>query len=218
MTKRYFIRLFSFCLLFACCRSANDKKETEVLPFYNTADFTPQWISRSSPAYAAIHTIPAFRFVNQEGDTITEETVSGKIYVASFFFTACPGICKQLTGNLLLVQKAFKTDEKVLLISHSVTPENDNVTRLHQYAQRFGVDAAKWSLVTGNKQAIYQLARKAYFADEDMGEQKNTNEFLHTENLLLIDSQRRIRGVYKGTSVKEVNNLIADIKLLEAAQ
>lgn len=197
------------------CRQHQQEAVTG-LPFYTTADFTPRWISSSSPGYSTIHAIPPFQFIDQEGNTVTEKTFAGKVYVANFFYTACPGICKQLTTHLGLVQRAFLRDDRVMILSHSVTPESDNVGRLRQYARAFGVLPAKWRLVTGNKEQVYQVARKAYFADEDMGEQRTSNDFLHTENLLLIDAHRRIRGVYKGTSIRAVNDLIADIKMLEA--
>jgi protein SCO1/2 len=202
------------CLQLATQKAQHNKE----LPFYNTADFTPQWIDRSSVRYDSIHTIPAFQFINQEGKMVTEKTFAGKIYVADFFFTSCPGICKRLTTNLSLVQTAFKNDEQVLLLSHSVTPETDDTARLQQYAKAFGVIKNKWYLVTGKRDEIYVIARNAYYADEDMGMQKNSNDFLHTENVLLIDKHRRIRGVYKGTSVKDINDLIADIKILETEE
>jgi protein SCO1/2 len=206
-----------FLFAMASCRQEQEEKKQEsvVLPFYTAADFTPQWID-SGAGYNAIHRIPSFSFINQAGDTVTEQTMRGKIYVADFFFTSCPGICKRLSTNLALVQEAFKNDNSLVLLSHSVTPENDSVPRLKQYADAFGAIPGKWHLVTGNRQQIYRIAREAYFADEDMGRQKNENDFLHTENFLLIDNHRRIRGVYKGTSVADVNNLIADIKTLQA--
>jgi protein SCO1/2 len=185
------------------------------LPFYNGPDFTPQWIEAADTAYSRIHTIPSFRFVNQEGNTITDKTVAGKIYVANFFFTACPGICKRLTTQMTTVQAAFLKDSNVIILSHSVTPENDSVSQLKQYAIDFGVISGKWHLLTGNRKDIYAIARHDYFADEDMGEQKSSNDFLHTENVLLIDRYRRIRGVYKGTSAKDIQDLIGDIKILE---
>lgn len=200
----------------SCRQGQEEKKQDPVtLPFYTTADFTPQWIENSAQSYQGIHSIPSFSFINQAGDSITEKTMAGKIYVADFFFTSCPGICKRLSTNMALVQEAFKNDNSVMLLSHSVTPESDSVARLKQYADAFGALPGKWNLVTGNRQQIYRIARESYFADEDMGKQKNENDFLHTENFLLIDSHRRIRGVYKGTSVADVNNLIADIKTLQ---
>ncbi len=203
-------------LLASCSRPVKPGKQAAgSLPFYQTPDFTPQWIAISAASPDTIHRIAAFRFIDQDGDSITEKTFAGKIYVADFFFTACPGICKRLTTNLALVQAAFKNDNQVLLLSHSVTPESDSVARLKQYAGDMGVISHKWHLVTGNHDEIYQIARRSYFADEDMGEKKGVNDFLHTENVLLIDTHRRIRGVYKGTSVKDMNDLIADIKTLE---
>lgn len=203
--------------ILVCCKDPAVRKEQQarILPFYTTAEFTPQWIEKKSSAYNTIHFIPSFQFINQDSATVTEKTFAGKIYVADFFFTACPGICKKLTTNLSLVQTAFKNDSDVLLLSHSVTPESDNVSRLQQYANAFGVIKNKWHLVTGKREDIYGIARNAYFADEDMGIKKNSDDFLHTENMLLIDKHRRIRGVYKGTSVNDMNNLIADIKVLK---
>jgi len=212
-----FVSIIMIATLVSCKQSAITKQEQEarVLPFYTAADFTPHWIERNSSMYASIHTIPSFQFTGQDNQSITEKTFAGKIYVADFFFTACPGICKRLTTNLALVQTAFKNDNEVLLLSHSVTPESDDVPRLQQYANAYGVIKSKWHLVTGKREEIYGIARNAYFADEDMGVKKNSSDFLHTENVLLIDKHRRIRGVYKGTSVKDINDLIADIKILK---
>lgn len=215
-------KIFSFfCVIgwvttFSSCQTPAQQEQAEkVLPFYTSADFTPQWISTTDPAYTGIHAIPDFQFTDQQGKMVSAKTVAGKIYVAGFFFTACPGICKRLTNHLALVQKAYLADDDVRILSHSVTPDADSVARLQQYAADYGVVSDKWFLLTGNRDSIYTLARKAYFADEDMGTQKNSSDFLHTENLLLIDRHRRIRGVYKGTSLKDVNDLIADIRLLK---
>jgi protein SCO1/2 len=215
--KIFFATLLVLLALVSCRQEKEEEKqEPVVLPFYTAADFTPQWIEPTAPGYRSIHSIPPFSFINQAGDSVTEKTVTGKIYVADFFFTSCPGICKRLSTNLAMVQEVFRNDSSVMLLSHSVTPESDSVPRLKQYADAFGAIPGKWNLVTGNRQQIYRIAREAYFADEDMGRQKNENDFLHTENFLLIDAHRRIRGVYKGTSVADVNNLIADIKTLQA--
>ncbi|MET0392932.1 MAG: SCO family protein, partial [Chitinophagaceae bacterium] len=127
----------------------------------------------------------------------------------------CPGICKKLTSNMTRVQRAFANDTTVLLLSHSVTPERDSVPVLAAYAKDNGIIPGKWRLVTGPRSAIYTIARQSYFADEDMGLQQDSTSFLHTENILLIDKQRHIRGVYKGTVQLEIDNLIADIKKLE---
>lgn len=186
------------------------------LPYYLTADFTPHWIAKGRGVPDSLHRIPPFSFTDQEGNTITEKNVAGKIYVADFFFTSCPGICPKLMKNLKLVQDTFRNDPDIVLLSHSVTPDKDQPPALKQYARAHGVNAAQWHLLTGNKDSIYTIARRSYFADEDLGLQRNSNEFLHTENILLIDRHRHIRGVYKGTSPGEMYNLIADIKLLKS--
>ena len=214
---RILVQLILTAITFASCNqpAAKQLQEVKVLPFYTSADFTPQWIDPSSRGYDSIHSIPAFHFTDQNGNVVTEKTFEGTIYVADFFFTECPGICKRLTTNLTLVQSAFKDNDTVRILSHSVTPESDSTPRLQQYANAFHVISNKWYLVTGKREEIYDIARKSYFADEDLGMKKNSSDFLHTENLLLIDKHRRIRGVYKGTSVKDVNDLIKDIKMLE---
>ncbi|MEO7312735.1 MAG: SCO family protein [Chitinophagaceae bacterium] len=191
------------------------KAAVKLLPFYNTADFTPVWPADSGYSKEAIHTIPAFSFTNQAGELVTEKTTEGKIYVADFFFTRCPGICPTLTKNLGIVQDSLKDDPGVLLLSHSVTPESDSTSVLQRYAKEHHVIAGKWHLLTGNRDSIYTIARQSYFADEDLGQQKDATDFLHTENMLLIDKHRRIRGIYKGTSATEMQNIVADIRVLE---
>jgi len=185
------------------------------LPFFNSADFTPVWIEKSDSNYASIHTIPAFTFVDQEGDTVTEKILQGKITVADFFFTICPGICPRLTKSMGTVQAAFTGDSTIVLLSHSVTPDIDSIARLKEYALSHQVQSRQWHLLTGNRKEIYTIARQGYFADEETGLKKGPDEFLHTENFILVDKQRRIRGVYNGTNPTEVDRLIDDIKILQ---
>jgi protein SCO1 len=194
------------------CHSESGK-HTLLLPYYSSAEFTPHWLSVKDAD--TIHSIPNFSFIDQDGQTITRNTFDNKITAVNFFFTRCPGICKKLTNNLLSVQSAFKEDNNVLLLSHSVTPESDSIAVLKKYAEEYKIISGKWHLVTGNRNEIYNIARKAYFADEDMGWKQDSTTFLHTENILLIDKKHHIRGVYKGTLPSDVNNLIADIKTLE---
>ncbi len=197
-------------LLLASCKEVKKKE----LPFYNTPDFTPQWLSASDKEYAAIHTISPFSFTDQGGNYISNETVEGKIYVANFFFTTCAGICPKMLNHLKKVQNAYHSDKDILLLSYSVMPETDSVQRLAAYAKRFQLLPGKWHLLTGNKEAIYSLARKSYFADEETGYDKDSKEFLHTENCVLVDRKGRIRGVYNATLELEMKNLIDHIKIL----
>jgi protein SCO1/2 len=198
-------------LLLIACHSASSEKDQ--LPYYISADFTPQWIDAKNAD--TIHSIPDFSFIDQQGETITRKTFDGKITVVDFFFTTCPGICKKLTSHMAQVQEAFKNDKDVLLLSHSVTPERDSVPVLSAYAKAHGAIAGKWMLVTGDRSAVYTIARQSYFADEDLGIQQDSTTFLHTENILLIDGHHHIRGVYKGTIPLEINDLITDIKKLQ---
>lgn len=202
--------LFTFWVTVAGCSGIEPS-----LPFFNTADFTPIWIEKSDTNYALIHTIPAFTFVDQEGDTVTEQALEGKITVSDFFFTICPGICPRLTKSMGTVQNAFQGDSSVLLLSLSVTPDLDSIPRLKAYAETHHVQHKQWHLLTGVRSEIYSIARQGYFADEVTGMKKGPNDFLHTENFILTDKQRRIRGVYNGTSPTEVERLIEDIKILQ---
>lgn len=204
--------LIFLVLLLQACTGKDERKDK--LPYYITSDFTPHWLSEKE-LQGAVHQIPSFSFINQSGENVTEQTVSGKIYVANFFFTSCPGICKRLTNNISLVQEAYTANKDVVILSHSVTPETDSVARLQQYAEQYKINQQQWHLLTGQREALYRIARKSYFADEDLGEVQAENDFLHTENVLLIDKQRRIRGVYKGTSEADIRNLIIDIKRLQ---
>lgn len=213
MRTNNIILVLIFTLMISC---KNDKinKET-TLPFFNTAEFTPEWISKKSNHYNTIHTIPDFKFINQEGEEVTNATYKGKIYVADFFFTSCPGICPRLAKNMRTLQEAFKNDDDVLLLSHTVTPEKDSVSVLKEYAIENKVDSKKWNLVTGNKKEIYDIARKAYFADEDFVKTQDESAFIHTENFVLIDKKGRIRGVYNGTLAVETERILRHIKLLK---
>ncbi len=202
------------CLI--CLAGATACSNTpETLPYFNTADFTPQWISKDADSFTSIHTIPAFSFIDQNGDTISDKTIDNHIVVADFFFTVCPGICPRLTKNMGSIQHAFKGDQDVLLLSHSVTPDMDSVATLKAYANSHGVNGDQWHLLTGDRKEIYTIARQGYFADEEVGLKKSENEFLHTENFILIDGKRRIRGVYNGTNPTETERLIEDIKELK---
>lgn len=213
----------AICGLLSCigvgCHHAQPSPSTSApvrsLPYYNSADFTPHWKEDAGFNPDTIHRIPAFAFTDQEGNRITEATIHDKIFVADFFFTSCGGICPKLTNNLKMVQDSFINDPGIVLLSHSVTPDKDDVAALKKYAVNHDVSSSKWHLLTGNKDSIYTIARKYYFADEDLGLQRNSNDFLHTENMLLLDKNRRIRGIYKGTSVAEIQNLVADIRSLQ---
>lgn len=185
------------------------------LPYYDSEEFTPQWLEPFAPELDGLHRIPSFKFLNQDGEYVTDRTLQNDIYVANFFFTTCPGICPMVRSKLSRVQDAFADDENVKILSHSIRPTTDTVETLKEYAEMYGIQSDKWHLVTGDKDEIYELAKSAYFASEDLGNIENTNDFLHTENLLLIDQNKNIRGIYNGLNTTSVNYLIADIKALK---
>ena len=205
------IILAAICGLMACKHA-----DTQTgLPYFNTPDFTPQWLDKDSYAYQTLHKIPNFSFTDQNGQTVSSATVKHKICVVDFFFTRCGSICPRMTDNLNAVAQAFANDAGVLILSHSVTPELDNPAVLKRYALQKNITSPQWHLLTGNRTAIYNIARKGYFADELLGFNKDTTQFLHTENFVLVDGNGHIRGVYNGTIPFEVQNLIGHIKKLK---
>ena len=153
--------------------------------------------------------------MNQNGDTITNETYKNKIYVADFFFTSCPGICPKLTKNMGVIQERYKNDKDVLLLSHTVMPWTDSIPVLNAYAKRNNINDKKWNLVTGNKNKLYSMARDGYFADEDFVKTKDVSQFIHTENFILVDGQGFIRGVFNGTIPMDIKRLIRHIEILK---
>lgn len=190
-------------------------KSENALPYYNSGDFTPFWYATDSAELKDFHRIPKFDFTNQEGLRVDQDSVEDKVYVASFFFSTCPGICPTIQSKLSKVQDKFIDDDGLVILSHSIRPTTDTIEVLASYAAKHGVRSEKWHLLTGEREAIYGLAKDAYFANEDLGNIADLGDFLHTENLLLIDTNGHIRGVYNGLSEGSVDNLIADIDLLK---
>jgi protein SCO1 len=211
--KNVFLQIAILFLIFSCNSEKKESKK-EGMPYYHTPDFTPLWISEKA-ALDTLHHLANFSFLNQNGEKITQETFRGKIHVADFFFTICPSLCPRLTTSMKEIQRALKADKNVLLASYSVTPDRDSVAVLRKFATANNIIDGKWHLMTGDKKTIYQTARKSYFADENIGVQKGENDFLHTENFILVDKNLRIRGVYNGTLPLEIEHLIEDIRVLE---
>ncbi|WP_299433397.1 SCO family protein [uncultured Aquimarina sp.] len=160
------------------------------------------------------HKINNFSLLNQNGKEITQTDYENKIYVADFFFTTCQTICPIMTGNMKKIQEELKNDQEVLLLSHTVIPETDNVPQLKKYAVEKGVDDTKWNLVTGNKKHIYDLARKSYLVAKTDGD-GGPYDMIHTENFVLVDKKKRIRGFYDGTKEEEIDRLLEDIEVLK---
>lgn len=183
------------------------------LPIFSPRDVNPELVDSTVQHIGYYHTIADFSFTNQNGKTITQEDYKDKIYVADFFFTTCPTICPIMTDNMVWLQEQIKNNPKVMLLSHSVTPEKDSVPVLKKYALEKGVIDSKWNLVTGNKKDIYYMARKSYLAVKTENS-ADLYDMVHTENFILVDQKRRIRGFYDGTKKEEVEKLLHDILYL----
>ena len=191
-------------------------KPEKRLPVYQPSMVNPELVDSTLVYVKKYHSIADFKLINQNGDTISQADYADKIYIADFFFTSCPTICPVMTANMADIQQIIKGDDEVMLLSHSVTPEIDSVPQLKRYALEKGVIDAKWNLVTGDKKQIYELARKSYLAvltDGDGG----PYDMIHTENFILVDKERRIRGFYDGTSSEEVAQLLEDLKVLKSS-
>ena len=184
------------------------------LKIYNPIDVNPRLVDDSMLHVQKNHTIADFKLINQNGKTITNKEYKDKIYIADFFFTRCQTICIAMAYNMSELQEYYKKDDDILFLSHSVTPVMDSVPVLKEYAKKKGVIDGKWNVTTGPKKHIYELARKSYFAvlDEGNGDE---NDFIHTEQFVLVDKERRIRGYYDGTDKKDIEKLKEDIVLLK---
>jgi protein SCO1/2 len=205
--------LLSNLLVVGC---TDNKSETIALPYYNAPDFTPIFIADKSEVKNKIpHTIDDFSFLNQDSIYFNQKLVEGKIHIANFIFTSCGSICPVMTKNLKVVSDNLKEDSTVILLSYSVTPWIDKPSILKKYKNQNNIQNENWHFLTGTKGDIYSLARKSYFAEEDIGFSKDSTEFLHTEHFILVDGTRRIRGVYNGTLTLEMQQLLEDIKTLQ---
>ncbi|HQW98176.1 MAG TPA: SCO family protein [Flavobacteriales bacterium] len=190
-------------------------RPSDKLPIYHPAQLDQRLVDPSLKGAKGEHHISDFHLTDQFGGNFTLNDVGHRIIVADFFFTTCATICPKMTTQMERVQEAYKDDPRLLLLSHSVTPEMDSVPVLAAYAELHNADPDRWRFLTGDRKQIYALARKSYFAAMDEGD-GGPDDFVHTENFVLVDPQRRIRGFYDGTNATDVERLIGDIgKLLE---
>ena len=193
------------------------KVPNEKLPVYQPDMVNAELVDSTVQYVRKYHKIADFDLVNQNGDTITEEDYKDKIYIADFFFTTCLTICPIMTDHMIKIQEKIKNDDEVLLLSHTVFPVADSVPVLKEYALEKGVIDEKWNLVTGDKKEIYELARKSYLATKSTGD-GGPYDMIHTENFILVDKNRQIRGFYDGTDPKAIESLMHDLKVLKGEQ
>ncbi|MAU63020.1 MAG: SCO family protein [Flavobacteriaceae bacterium] len=186
------------------------------LPYYNTPDFTPLFLTEKEAAERVSHTIPSFVFLDQNKNVFSSKTLENKIHVANFIFTTCSGICPNMTSNMKIAENAFFNDSLVKILSFSVTPWIDDSKKLLDYASFYQIKSNNWHFLTGDKSKIYDLARRSYFAEEDFGFTKDSTDFLHTEHFILVDQNKKIRGIYNGTLRLEAEQLVKDIAVLKS--
>lgn len=188
-------------------------KKEQRLPVFQPADVNPELVDVDMQRTAKAHRIADFELTDQNGKTVTNADFENRIYVADFFFTTCPSICPKMTANLSELSEFYKEEDDIMFLSHSVTPQIDSVPVLAAYAEKYGVDSDKWKLTTGEKKHIYELARRSYFAVTTEGD-GGEKDFIHTENFILVDKERKIRGFYDGTSPDDMERLKNDVTIL----
>ena len=206
----YKIKLIYFlAVVFMSC-DLDSKKQ---LPIYNPVDFNSKLVDKSVRNINKNHIVSDFNLINQNGFSITSKDYENKIYIVDFFFTTCQSICPIMTNNMLKIQGEFISNDDIMLLSISVTPEIDNIKVLKNYAIEKGVNDSKWNITNGSKRHIYELARKSYFAVVEQGD-GGLQDFIHTPNFILVDTKKQIRGIYDGTDENEIFRIIDDIKVL----
>jgi len=193
-------------------------KPKRVLPIYNPVDLNPAVVDDDLERVGRGHRIGNFDLVDQWGNAVDSSLLRDKVYVSDFFFTTCPTICIAMGQNFQRIQEAYKDEPRVNLVSHTVMPEIDTVAVMYEYGQRMGAVLGKWHLLTGEKEELYRMARRQYFAVMEPGTSFDEHDFIHTENVVLVDEKKRIRGFYDGTSDAQMDLLIQDIQILLNAQ
>ena len=212
--KRYGLLIIFFIVFSVVAISSFNYVQTQEkkLPIYSPSMVSDELVEEDLRYVKKYHRISDFSLLNQNGNNVTQDNYKNKIYVADFFFTTCPDICPIMTGNMLYLQENLK-DTSVMLASFSVTPKIDTVEVLKEYSTLKGVDDSKWNLMTGDKKQIYDLARKSYLVAKAIPDGKN-HGMIHTENFVLVDRDKRIRGYYDGTNIEDMDKLLDDIQIL----
>jgi len=208
---RKLIGVLALVMLFAACKS----NTTKVLPIYGNRSAETKTVNGQQITDTVYQTVPAFKFVNQYGDSVGSKNLKNDIYVADFFFTSCPSICPVMQRNMLNVYNAFKDTADVKIISFTIDPKHDTTAVLKKYADKLGVSGNSWWFLNGDKDKVYDLATKSYLVGVTQ-DSTAAGGYVHQGYFVLIDKQQRIRGSYDGTDPKQVDQLIADIKTLKA--
>ncbi|MBP6387227.1 MAG: SCO family protein [Pseudarcicella sp.] len=194
-------------IIIACSQSPKQ------LPFLGNKSLKKSIVNGKEFTDTVYHSIPNFKFINQDGDTISEKTVKGKIYVADFFFTSCPTICPTMKTQMLKIYKKYLNNSQVMLLSHTIDPSNDSPEVLKNFAENLHVNTQKWQFVTGKKEDIYKIGQKSYMVSA-VDDPSQPGGIVHSGGFVLVDTKLRIRGIYDGTEPKKVEQLMLDIDLL----
>jgi protein SCO1/2 len=205
---RFVYFLIGFLILIAC------STEVKKLPILGEREAVSKMVDGKEVIDTLYATVPPFSFINQEGDSVTQALVQNKIYVADFFFVSCPTICPIMKREMLRVYQAYKGDSSLYLLSHTIDPQHDTVALLKQFATDLGVDGRQWQFLTGEREKIYEMAEKGYYATA-LPDSTEPGGFVHSGGFILVDRQGRVRGIYDGTDAQKVDELIADIALLK---
>lgn len=190
--------------------SGSPKKIFKKLPILGNHKLDTTLIDGKIKIDTIFHTIPSFSLINQNGETINQSVVDGKVYVVDYFFTTCQSICPIMSKQL---DRVYKEQKDIMILSHTVDPETDKPAALKEYAGKFNADPKRWIFLTGDKPKLYELARTGYLLDAQEGN-GGEEDFIHTQNFALIDKKGRIRGYYDGTDSSSVDQLITDIGFL----
>ncbi len=186
-------------------------KPEERLPFLTQRNLDSVW-EDSNPS---IIKIPSFSFRTQDGNTITQDKLKGKITISCFFYTKCSGVCPHVMRNMKKIKTEYENDSEIYFLSFSVTPDMDTVEVMKKYSQATGFGKKNWDLVTGNKTEMYSLARNTFNADTDTNEKKSKDDFIHSEQIYITDSNLKIRAVYNGNVNGDIERIIKDIRKLK---
>lgn len=201
-----------------------DWQNNRKLPVFQPNDINPDLVDsslhgRGRGINGGDHCISNFELLDQLNHRVTKKIMTNKIVVTNFFFVSCPSICPKMTQNLLTIHNQYKEDDKILILSHTVWPEVDKVNVLFKYAEKYKIDYENWRFLTGNKIELYRLARQDYLVVPDINDPNfqhgSEADFIHTENIVLLDQKQRIRGYYDGTDPLEMNRLLEDIEILK---
>lgn len=201
--------LWIFAIVAISCIAPKEEK----LPIMGRKEISEKEVNGEMVADTVYHQIGDFSFVNQDSIVVTQDTFKDQIYIADFFFTSCPTICPIMKTQMLRVYDTIQDLNDVMILSHTIDPEYDTVALLRDFAERLGVTSDKWHFVTGEKEKIYEIGQRSYMVTA-LEDQSQPGGFVHSGAFILVDKERRVRGLYDGTKPDQVDRLIRELAIL----